>query len=65
MRNFKLLYLNQVCSILQVPRLFRLSQYYGNWLGDQNSFHLVINFLINPRGISLWNYLEISSFSQN
>lgn len=43
MRNFKLLYLNQVFSILQAPRLLRLSQYYSNWLSDQNNFHLVIN----------------------
>ena len=65
MRNFKLLYLNQACSILKAPRLFCLSQYYGNWLSDQNNSHLVIDFLINPRGISLWNYLEISSLSQD
>ena len=28
------------CSILQAPRLLRRSQYYGNWLSDQNNFHL-------------------------
>ena len=59
MQNFKLLYLNQVCSILQAPRLFRLSHYYGNWLSDQNNLHFVINFLINLRGTSLSNYLEM------
>ena len=56
MQNFKLLYLNQVCSILQAPRLFRLSHYYGNWLSDQNNLHFVINFLIKLRGTSLSNY---------
>ena len=59
MQNFELLYLNQVCSILQAPRLFRLSHYYGNWLSDQNNLHFVINFLINLRGTSLSNYLEM------